>query len=92
MLLAVPIGAAMEEDGQECEVALYTPGQIESGELAGVRLMVLPALYLVRRLVEGVPNHALVYFFSPDLSGASPAVTELFLLSEWASTMSTGTL
>eukprot|EP00971_Amphidinium_carterae_P218690 4340932-Amphidinium_carterae.1 len=54
--------------------------------------MSVPALYLVRHLVEGCPSNCLVITFSVDASGAVPSVVDLFAASDWASTMSSGTL
>eukprot|EP00971_Amphidinium_carterae_P135458 2683926-Amphidinium_carterae.1 len=91
IVVAFPAYAAGLEDAQEVNAPLYQIGCQESIEVAGVRLSVLPAFYLTRRLVECTPHEAEVLTFSPEASGAWPAASELFSYLELASTSCTGT-
>eukprot|EP00971_Amphidinium_carterae_P261586 5189381-Amphidinium_carterae.1 len=96
MIVALPLAAVPEDDGPEFEVGLYQPGQWEATEVAEIKILTLrqslPAFYLSRRLVEGVPAHASVVTFSAEASGACVASCEVFGLAEIAAPMRSGTL
>eukprot|EP00971_Amphidinium_carterae_P347798 6489992-Amphidinium_carterae.1 len=90
MLLALPLHAASDIEGQECEVCLYQVGALHSSEVCEVKMLLLPAFYLVRRLVEGVPQTAEVLTFSGAGNGALPSACELYNMFEVPAASSLG--
>eukprot|EP00971_Amphidinium_carterae_P030242 595028-Amphidinium_carterae.2 len=81
-VVELPSGAGADTDGIEVEAALYQVGAEEASEVGSARLMLLPASFLPRRLVESAPREASALCFSAHGSGAWPASSELFVLYE----------
>eukprot|EP00971_Amphidinium_carterae_P153992 3053913-Amphidinium_carterae.1 len=92
VIIAVPSHAVSADEGLMVESVLYLPGSPDSSEVGGVCLMILPAFYLVRRLVESMPADASVVCFSQENSGALPSVCELFPLFERPTALASGSL
>eukprot|EP00971_Amphidinium_carterae_P329457 6461913-Amphidinium_carterae.1 len=90
IMVALPSHAIAAQEGQEIEVPLFHVGVTDASEVGEVRLLLLPATYLVRRLVEGCPQQAEVLTFSLEASGALPACSELYGLFEFTTATSVG--